>query len=388
MADQPQRDPWRIIWQVATSETVLVILLLGIAISLAAASLLPQVPSNGPSAYARWLSHTQARFGEATSTMQALGLFNITRSFGFRTMLALLAGLLLLRLTENVDQLVQGRNFAPPQDNWQELPNVSLTRIRDEFPRISYRVLREPPLLQIDRWPWSAVFPALAHAGSLLLIIGALFAHLWGWQVKDVVLQNGESATFYGATVTLRKGVQVTHSPGIFVSIEERGPGVQVSAIDDDGNTLSLQQAAGSDSSTRLWLALSGDQYFAIPEEQMIIRLAPRRKDPNSPIDVQFYRSPPGRLITEMSTEDDIIQLDVENVSLQLTSAPYARLTITSNPGRWPAILGLLSLIFGLVGKTIWPKRRFWLRQGEDEEIIEGTGMLPSKFKTSDEEKS
>ena len=388
MADQPQRDLWRIIWQVATSDTALVILLLGIAISLATASLLPQVPSNGPSAYARWLSHTQARFGGATSTMQALGLFNITRSFGFRTMLALLAGLFLLRLTENVDQLVQGRKLAPPKDNWQELPNVSLTRIRDGFPRPRYRVLKEPPLFQIDRWPWSAVFPALAHAGGLLLIIGALFAHLWGWQVEDVILQGGESATFYGAKVALREDVQVTHSPGIFVSVEERGPGVQVSAIDDDGNTLSLQQAAGSDSSTQLWLALSGDQYFAIPEEQMIIRLAPRRKDTNSPVDVQFYRSPPGRLITEMSTEGDITQLDVENVSLKLTSAPYARLTITSNPGRWPAILGLLALIIGLVGKNIWPKRRFWLRQGEDEEVIEGTGMLPSTIKTSDEEKS
>lgn len=382
MADRPQRDPWRIIWQAATSDTALVILLLGIMISLAAAGLLPQVPSNGHSAYAQWLSHTQARFGKATSTMQTLGLFNITRSFSFRAMLALLAGLLLLRLVDNVDALLQEHTMLPPQSDWQELSDVQLTEIVEKF-RKSHRVLNEPPIFQIDRWPWGAALPALAHVGGLLLIIGALIAHLWGWQVKNVVLQNGESATFYGASVTLREDGKVTHSSGILVSIEEHGPGLEVSAVNDSGKPLSLRQAAGSEPADQLWLALSEDQYFAIPEEQMIIRLTPRHNVPDSPVDVQFYRSPPGRLIAEMATEKNDVQIEIEKVILQLTSRPYARLTIKSNPGRWPATVGLIVLIIGLVGKAIWPKRRFWLRQGE--ESIEGTGTLPARLKASAE---
>ena len=71
MIAQTARDPWRVAWQIATSDYVIAILLLGIAAGLVITAWLPQMPVADPVAYARWLSETQGRFGNATAAIQA-----------------------------------------------------------------------------------------------------------------------------------------------------------------------------------------------------------------------------------------------------------------------------------------------------------------------------
>jgi cytochrome c biogenesis protein ResB len=51
------------------------------------------------------------------------------------------------------------------------------------------------------------------------------------------------------------------------------------------------------------------------------------------------------------------------------------RLMVTFNPGRWPTILGVIAMLSGLLGSTLWPRRRFWLR--EEDDAVEGAGDLP-----------
>jgi hypothetical protein len=77
MITQTPRDPWRVAWQVVTSNVLLAILLLATAAGLLMAAWLSQAPAADPATYARWLSETQAHFGKATQTMQALGVFAI-----------------------------------------------------------------------------------------------------------------------------------------------------------------------------------------------------------------------------------------------------------------------------------------------------------------------
>jgi hypothetical protein len=89
---------------------------------------------------------------------------------------------------------------------------------------------------------------------------------------------------------------------------------------------------------------------------------------------VQVYRSPPGRLLTEAVIERDA-KLTVDDVTLEIASVPYARLTATFNPGLWPTGVGLVLLIAGLLGSVVWPARRLWLREGIGQ--IEGAGDLP-----------
>ncbi|RLC81034.1 MAG: hypothetical protein DRJ03_12990 [Chloroflexi bacterium] len=375
MISQAPRDPWRIIWRVVTGDGLPVILLLGLAAGLTLTAWLPQMPPGDPIAYAQWLSGAQARFGEAAATMRALGLFTITRSLAFRALLALLSGCLLLRLIESGERLRQGRKMFKPAGDWRALADASLADVLDDLQSRRYRVLSAPPLFQVDRWPWAELFPLLAHSGALLLLLGLLITHLWGWRVEGLIVQSGERVTLPDAAgwVALSKDAsRVTHSPGIVTYVEQRGPGAQVSAADADGHPLSLQQAFEADPVTQLKLALTEDQYLAIPEVQLIVRLAPQS---DSSVLVQVYRSPPGRLAVETVMEGDT-ELIVDDVTLESIAAPYAQLTATFNPGLWPTATGLVFLMVGLLGSVVWPARRFWLR--EEAGGARGAGNLPS----------
>jgi len=305
-----RRDPWRLVWQTVTDDGLLVVLLLVAAVGLLTAAWLPQAPTSNPAAYARWLSETQARFGKATQTMQALGLFGITRSFGFRALLALLGGILLVRLVE--------------------------------------RGLR--------------LFSLLAYGGGLLLLIGLLITHLWSWQVEGLIVQSGERVSVPGTTgwVALDGDtLGITHSAGIAAFAESRGPGERVSAIDAQGNSLVVQQTE-ENSLTELTLALNEDHLFAIPEAQLIVHLAPQAGHPieaHTPVRVQVHRYPPIQLETETIVEGDT-ELTVGDVSLRFTSVPYARVTATFNPGLWPTGVGIACFAVGLGGSIVRSARR------------------------------
>jgi hypothetical protein len=380
MLTHTPRDPWRVTWRVATSDGLLTALLLGVAVGLVATIWLPQMPTADPVAYAQWFSKAQARFGETTPTMETLGLFTVTHSFGFRVLLSLLAGCLLLRLIEGSHQLQQHREMTEPTGAWQALTKTRPADAIDVLRRRRYRVLSAPPLFQADRWPWADLFSLLTYGSGLLLLTGLLITHLWGWRFEGLTIQNGEQITLPGTEkwVALDDDARtVTHSPGLVTFVQARGPGLRASATDNAGRSLALQQTSETDPVTELTLALTEDQYFAIPEAQLIIRLTPQPGQPieaHSPVLVQVFRSPPGRLATEIIVEGEA-EFTVDEVTLKLTSVPHARVTAAFNPGLWPTSAALVLLAVGLVGSAAWPIRRLWLRERSDH--IEGTGDLP-----------
>ena len=256
MIAQTTRAPWRTAWRLGTSDGLLAVLLLGVAVGLAATVWLPQMPSASPAAYAQWLSETQARFGRATPTMQTMGLFAITRSFGFRLLLSLLAGCSLLRLVRAVDRLRQNREIAQPsaEEEWHTLSGPRPPDVTAYLRSRRYRVLDASPLLQADRWPWADSFTILTHTGSLLLLLGLLLFHLWGWEVTGWVVQAGNKVTLPGTGkwVSLDSHArEIAHSPGIVTFVEKRGPGVRLSAVDDAGNPLTLQQTVEAPPATQ-----------------------------------------------------------------------------------------------------------------------------------------
>jgi hypothetical protein len=384
MIAQPPRDPWRAIWQVATHDIVITTVLLGIAAGLLTTAWLPQRPIADPVAYSEWLSKTQARFGETTTTMQTLGLFGITPSPVFRALLALLGGILLLRLIEHGDQLRHTRDMQDPDDDWIGLPEKHLSDVVGVLRGRRYRILGEPPLLQVDRWPWAELFPLVTYAGGLLLLVGLLVTYLWGWQVEGIIVESGERVTLSEGNAWIAwdtESDETTHSPGIVTHIETRVPGLLAQVHENTGRSLSLQQTPEDQPVANLTVAVAEDQYFAVPEAQLIVRLAPQlngpaesETDPYTPILIQVYRSPSGRLVTESQVTKQK-ELSINGVTLTLSAVPYAQLTAVSNPGLWPTSIGILCIMVGVVGSNLWPRRLLWLREGEGR--IESSGDPP-----------
>jgi hypothetical protein len=260
--------------------------------------------------------------------------------------------------------------------------------VLDYLRRRRYRTVGESSFYQIDRWPWADLSLLAAHSGALILLVGLLFSHLWGWQVDGLILQRGQRLSLPDGNhwVALTEhGDGISHSPGVVTFVEKRGPGVHVQAIDDEGQALRLQLAAEAEPSLDLLIALTEDRYFAVPEANLIARLRPRSDEPYTRMDVQVYRSPPGEIIAEAATEEGgEAELPIENVKLEIASAPYAQVTVSQNPGRWPAGLGLILLIGGLMGNLMWPGRRFWLRERADS--IEAAGPFPASLLPAEEE--
>jgi hypothetical protein len=169
---------------------------------------------------------------------------------------------------------------------------------------------------------------------------------------------------------------ELVHSPGVVAFFETRGPGVLVRAVDATGGPLEIQLAAEAELRSEETIALTEDRYFAIPEADLIARLTPRSTQAYTRVDVQVYRSPPGELVTETVTEEGgTATLEVEGTTMEFTAAPYALVTATYNPGRWPTGLGLVLLMIGIVGSLVWPTDRFWLR--EEEVSVAVAGPVP-----------
>ena len=384
MITQAPRGPWRVIWEIATSDHWIAALLLSIAVGFAITAWLPQRPVADPIAYARWHSEMQTRFAGSAETMESLGLLSVTQSIGFRILLAFLAVSMALRLVESGDRLRRYRKVVEPVGEWRPLANVQLSGVTKALRRQRYRISNAAPLIQADRWPWADLFPLLIHVGGLLLLVGLLVTHLWGWRIDDIIVRGGERVNlpYAEAWVALeRSGRETTHSPRIVTYVEGKLPGLEIRASDGTDHALLLQQTADTGQVPQLTLSLTEDQYLAIPAAQLVIRLAPQLDEAADgaccPVLVQVYRSPSGRLATQTVIAEAETELIVGDVTLVLTHTPYARLAAVFNPGLWPTGFGLAILIVGLLGGIAWPVRRLWVRE-ENEQITTLGDPLPA----------
>ncbi|MCJ7737125.1 MAG: hypothetical protein MUQ10_07400 [Anaerolineae bacterium] len=336
------RDPWRTIWQVVVSREMLVALIAVITVGLALSAWLPQLSSTDSVAYAQKLSEARGRFGEATVTMQRLGLLNLGRSFVFRALLALLGACLLLRATENVHELIALRGRDPAdqsEDGSSAAPELTE----------GYRT---------SLWSSRSLFSLAMHSGSLIILLGFLLTYLWGWRVDGVTLLPGAPASLGDgrAWAALESdGQTISHSPGVRSVITESGPGFTVSAVDDSGNTLEITETSTSAPQTSLTLAVDEDRYFAVPAARLVIRLAPQtNSDPElrQSALVQVYRSPPGMLIQERTVDGDV-DVIVDDVVLHLVCTPYVHVDACAAPGIWAVGFGIVLLVAGTAGTVI-----------------------------------
>ena len=381
------RNTWRVIWQLATGDLVLVVLLMGVAISLTIAAWLPQTPTSDPVEYARWFSNVQARYGDWAVRLRTIGLFSILRSVFFRLTLALSFGVLFVRTVDRADRFWRSRELSDADRDWRPLATGDLSSLVDALRDRRFRVRKVSSLYQIDRWPWGTLLPLLALVGGLVLLTGIATDAAGGWQLEDVVVQRGKRVQLRQGTawVDVDESGAISRSQGIVTSVEARGPGVRARAETEDGTPLSLHQTVEGPSALQIELPLDEDRYFAIPDVQLVIRLIREPQQSGAaenPIRVQAYRSPPGRLIEEIVIDGGGV-LEIDGVQLELDPVPYVSLSVVHNPGRWLLFFGVALCTIGMMGRVVFPQQRFWLREGDGG--VEAAGELPPQLAVVEE---
>jgi len=315
-----RRDPWRSLWRLSSGNSLLAVALLLLSLFLVALALFPQSPAPLPTDV--WLTQAQARFGTATEALYRLGLFSLNGSPLPGLLLAFTAFLLMTRAVDLADQLRQ------------TLPQKGL------------------PL-------WACLAALLAILGALALLLGLLIGRLGGWQVDDLVSPAGDMLTVPGhgeiALTATARGVR-SAQPGVTVHTTGNGPRLTVRALDGEGGTLGLQQSPQesiTDELTFLLTASAPEAFFAVPEAELVIRiaLAPGAAlSADAPLRLQAFRSPSGNLVQEGELNSEAMELTLDGVQLVATRSAYHILTAAHNPGRWFMVAGVIVGAGGLLG--------------------------------------
>jgi len=393
-------DPWRIAWNMVSSDAMLACVLLAIALMLGLAAWLPQAPESAtePIAFSRWRSTSQARFGGTFTPLQEAGLFAIQRSGVLRGLIALAALGLMVRALETVQTAWRARRFQPPPTlaPVQASTELALDDVISLLRQRRFRILREGDAVCADRFPWADAGRLAIYLGALIVIGSLVLSSLMGWRVGNVTLGAGQmlpinaphGTSYYmrlealdsdhrshisllQETDTIGTGALAPHQPvelaGLTVAIRDTGPAIRASATLTDGQVVNLQASAASEPVRELVLLLTRDdpdRFFAVPQAALVVRLSRGADAPDS-IRAQVYRSRTGAVIY-----DDRIPPDgavtIEEVNLRLARETYAVLEVIRDPGKLPALAGIAMLGLGLMLAALWPVKQLWAIRGSN----------------------
>jgi cytochrome c biogenesis protein ResB len=397
-------DPWRALWQVATSDYVLGTVLLALALALILATWLPQMPAEG-AGKAAWEAEVFRRFGgrgwsdAMRSALQAVGAFRVADTIGLRSLLALLALSLLARLFDSAEGLWRGwRDDAPPHDapwarvtgDWDELV-ASLRRQR-------FRIVAKGGQADValaDRWPWGELGPVLVYLGGLVVLAGMAATALWGWCAGPFVVAAGESVSLghesnlvlqleeltqdgqRGAGKVWREGETLVGAGdmsvgrpltggGVGVYLVGSGAGLRLQAKLNSTQVLELVTGSDQEGQEELVLTFTEDdarRWVSVPEVGLVLFLTmPQPVQRGTLPWVQALELGSGQFILEPDAPADAT-LAIGDVSFDLTPVPCVQIQVVHDPGAFWSQLGVAGLLVGVLLWGLWPPRRLWLRR-------------------------
>jgi hypothetical protein len=422
-------DPWRVLWQIATSNYLLGTVLLALALALLLAAWLPQTSLGGSALDVAWQAQVQRRFGEVAwfdairSPLQAIGAFHVADAAWFRFLLALLALSLCARLVDNAEGLWHGwRGGAPPEEGTWVAMEGALDELVDRLRGRRLRVVTKSGdgaeneltdgapsegmhLVRADRWPWGDLGPVLVYLGGLVALLGAAVTTLWGWRTEPLRLTAGESVPLgHGSSLTLqledlthdgRRGVgqiwrggdtlvgagdlavgRPLAGGGVGAYLLGSGAGLRVQATMSDTQVLELATRPDKEGQEELVLIFTDDEPrhpVGVPGAELVLLLTmPQPARMGALPQVQVFESGSGQFILEQEVPADTI-LRIGDVSFALTPVPYAELQVVRDPGVFWIQLGVVWLIVGAVLWGLWTPRRLWLRRQTDPGELPGT---------------
>ncbi len=387
---EPRADPWRIAWDGLTSNALLAVVLLAMALVFALAAWLPQSPdgASDPVAFSRWRGETQIRFGSLFALLQQIGLFSLERSPILRVLIASLTLCLSLRLVESLQSVWRARYSPQPlvRAPLAILIEPALGDVAAHLRKRRFRVAVEGEAVYADRFPVANAGQIVTYLGALLIITGLAVSSATGWRVSNLTLGLGQMATIgHGSPYSLRLDALDSNLTGQITLLKETdavaqgplafgrpvrqgnlavflvgaGPAVRASATFTDGQMLRLQASAASAPAPELLFLLTRDEpdrYIGAPEAGLVVRVS-RGTDNLQPLHVQVYRSNTGNIAFEGDVPSET-QVTVENASFTLRPEAFAVLAIARDTGLPVTLMGAIILALGLVTAAFWPVRQ------------------------------
>jgi hypothetical protein len=334
MTTQPalRRNPWNLVWRFSTGDSSLAVVLLILTVFLLALAVIPQAPAD-PLSLDLWLIQQNARFGPAAETLWQMGLFSLGESPVLNLLLAATGFLLAVRTVERTETWL--RQISADRGSWR----------KGRF--------------------WANLLVVLVHIGPLLLLLGILVGHIWGWRVSGLVGNAGDTVSIPGhGDITLEAtadGVRA-NSSGTLLTVTGDGPQITFRAFDEGDHPLDLQRTPREEGTSELIVALTpqaSEIYFAIPEVMLVVRgrLSTQGSlSADSPLHLQVFRAPTGEQVEETEMAEEELTLTLDGVRLQLVRTSYLTLVAFYDPGRWLKVAGLVLGGIALLGLLAWPK--------------------------------
>jgi len=384
------KNPWRVLWQIATSDYLLGVLLLLIALSLLLAACLPQTSAEGRYLDLGWQGEVQRRFGgnaqfeTIRSSLQAIGAFNVADAAGFRLMLALLALSLLTRLVDSVEAFWLTRQDDPLS---KEIPLDDAAKEQEN----DKDELKETPE-RAHRWDWAELGSAGVYLGGLLFLLGVVITDLSSWQVgplpiapgESIPLQDGSDLTLHLASLTqdgrhgdgeIWRGRETLLGAGaldvgrplsggrVGVFLVGSGPGIRVQATLSDTQSLKLVTGPDTIAENDLVLAFTKEEprhMVGVSQSQADLVLMLSMPEPgalNTHPRIQVFESGSGEFILEQNVSANTT-LTVRDVSFGLSLIPYALVRAVHDPGAFWSQIGAIVLIAGAITRGWWVGKR------------------------------
>ena len=389
-----QRDTWRSVWAVLTSDALAASLVAALLFLGAASTALPQAPAAGtadPVAYSQWQAQAQAQAGAAYQAVQALGLFDVARALWVRGLIWVLAAVLLARLADRAFRLAAARRLGGAIQDEQRLRVAErapgLDRVAADLKARRYRVTCSPGEVQwvrADRAPWAEALSIALHAGALVVLGGVLLNLDQGWQVSRLQVNSD-------APVALVAG-----GPAVALQAADRAKGEAVFSLAGATSPLTLSVGssaraaapAGESASCCLELKLAGltTEYlvradsatgapvtltlssYASPTTEALLTFRPGETERSLAVEpagmallvaarnsgdrVQAYAIPSGRLLTDTLVQPS---LTISATTLQFAPRSGAIVSASYTPGDPLVWLGAAVAAAGLLGALLYP---------------------------------
>ncbi|MEJ2207733.1 MAG: cytochrome c biogenesis protein ResB, partial [Anaerolineae bacterium] len=209
MDGESRPEPLSVLWRVLAAPQTLLVLAGLLALLLALASLVPQIPAQALNDPQAWLASQPASVGRRGGIVSSLGLYNVYHGLAFRLLLALLALTVFVRLVDAAELAWRAAGWSmarPPGGAGQAgrgapawptyAPRVSIssplsldevsTRLGAFLDRHGYRhkqLAGEAPARWLaSRRPALLWAQPLGYAALLVAAAGLAISGYWGWQ--------------------------------------------------------------------------------------------------------------------------------------------------------------------------------------------------------------